>query len=546
MNINQPELNIGVIGSVGHGKTQLIKVLTGTNTVKFEKEKEQNITIKLGYANLKIYKDSNDEFTTNDNGTQLVKWASFVDCPGHDAYMSTMISGASIFDSVILLIAANEKCPMPQTVQHLRALQIMGNRIDKRNLVIVQNKLDLVTEDEARQNYEDIKKFTKDTIMEGVPIIPICAIKGLGIKNLLECIYNFKRKNNDEKISSIQIVRSFDVNKPGTKLNDIKGGVIGGTVINGLFKIGDNILINPGILKGDEYKPVEAKILSLEFSPDVPTDSALKGGLVGIGTNLDPSLTKSNRMVGQIVFLERDKNDDYKLFKKISFNYKLYDDDNNKEDFKKDEEIIIHLGSNNVYASIKSYNENSIKVYLKRPIFASNDDIISVSKKIDNGWKMYAYSCDRISSSGSSKSFKNQTEDEYEELLCSIYGTEVSVKKVSKKIPVPKITRTTTGISWNNFNEICEVLKRKNEHVSKYILAELSIENHSFNKENSFLIKKVIKPQYIENILKKYIVNYVRCNCCKNIETAIVNENGMEVMHCNLCSAQRTVEKISH
>lgn len=543
MDINQPELNIGVIGSVGHGKTQLIKTLTGVNTVKFEKEKEQNITIKLGYANLKIYKDLDDEFTTSDEGTKLVKWASFVDCPGHDAYMSTMISGASIFDSVILLIAANEKCPMPQTVQHLRALQIMGNRIDKRNLVIVQNKLDLVTKEEAKLNYEDIQKFIKDTIMEGVPVIPICAIKALGIKNLLECIYNFKRKNNDEKISSIQIIRSFDVNKPGTKLNDIKGGVIGGTVINGSFKIGDKVLINPGISKGDKYIPIEAKILSLEFSPDVPTDSAFKGGLVGIGTNLDPSLTKSNKMVGQIIFLERDKNDEYKLFKNISFNYKLYDFDNG-QNFEKGEEVIIHLGSNNVYGTIKKYDEKYIKIILKKPIFASNDDIISMSKKINTQWKMYAYSYDNLSSSNSSKSFEIQTNGGYEELLHSIYDLDVSVKKNIKKIPVPKITRTTTGISWNNFDETCTVLKRKNEHVSKYILCELGVKNHSFNKENSFLIKKVIKPQYIENILKKYILNYVRCNCCKNIETIVINDNGLEIMQCSLCHAQRTVEKL--
>lgn len=536
--MDQPELNIGAIGSVGHGKTQLIKILTGINTVRFEKEKEQNITIKLGYANLKIYKNEDGILTTDENNATLVKWASFVDCPGHDAYMSTMISGASIFDAVILLIAANEKCPMPQTVQHLKALQIMGNRIDKRNLVIVQNKLDLVSKEEALQNYNDIRKFTKNTIMEGVPVIPVCAIKGFGINNLLEYICKFKRNYNDNKISTMQIIRSFDVNKPGIPLDKIKGGVIGGTIINGSFKINDKIVIYPGF-STDEIRPIKTEILSLEFSPDVPINIASRGGLVGIGTTIDPYLTKSNRMVGQIVFLENTVNDDYKLFKKLSFDYILYDQKEN-DNFSKNEEILVHIGSNNIIGKIKNCKDNHIKIYLNKSVFAAKDDIISISKKIDNKWKMYAYS--NNVTIGSSQTFEKQTQDEYSYLLESL--DDISIQKNIVKIPVPIISRTTTGILWKNFNDICNVLNRSKDHVSRYILVELGIESCSYNKENHLVIKKHIKCQYFENILKKYIKNYVVCYCCKNINTSLNHKDGLDILNCCTCNAFRTVNKI--
>ena len=171
---------MGMIGHVAHGKSTVVRSISGVQTVRFKEEQERNITIKLGYANAKIYKshDKNctrpgcyssrgslgeDSFTIKGFKYDLIRHISFVDCPGHDVLMATMLSGAAIMDVAILFIAANEPCPQPQTEEHLAAIEIMK----LNHVIILQNKIDLVPEEEARKQHRDIIKFTKGTIAEG-------------------------------------------------------------------------------------------------------------------------------------------------------------------------------------------------------------------------------------------------------------------------------------------------------------------------------------------------------------------------------------------
>eukprot|EP00878_Enallax_costatus_P021659 GHUV01022947.1.p1 GENE.GHUV01022947.1~~GHUV01022947.1.p1 ORF type:complete len:215 (+),score=35.31 GHUV01022947.1:196-840(+) len=173
----QATINIGTIGHVAHGKSTVVKAISGVQTVRFKNELERNITIKLGYANAKIYKCPSCERPTCykaygsskedappceqcSGPMQLIRHVSFVDCPGHDILMATMLNGAAVMDGALLLIAANESCPQPQTSEHLAAVEIMR----LKDIIILQNKIDLVTESVAQNQHESIQKFIQGTI----------------------------------------------------------------------------------------------------------------------------------------------------------------------------------------------------------------------------------------------------------------------------------------------------------------------------------------------------------------------------------------------
>src|SRR6266571_4763955 len=140
----------GVVGHVDHGKSTLTERLTGERTDRHSEEIKRGISIRLGYADMAIYKCPKDTEPAAYQNTEICKThnvkgelqriVSFVDSPGHETLMATMLSGAAIMDGALLVIAANEDCPQPQTKEHLMALGIIG--VDK--IVIVQNKIDIV------------------------------------------------------------------------------------------------------------------------------------------------------------------------------------------------------------------------------------------------------------------------------------------------------------------------------------------------------------------------------------------------------------------
>ncbi len=166
--------------------------------------------------------------------------------------MATMLSGAAIMDGAILVIAADEPCPQPQTREHLAAAEVSGIK----NLIIVQNKIDIVDEKRALKSYEEIKSFVKGTVAENAPIIPLSAQRGINIDVLLNAIEDIipTPKRDITKPPLMYIIRSFDVNKPGTSIEDLEGGIIGGTIAQGKFAVGEEIEISPGIAIEKEGK----------------------------------------------------------------------------------------------------------------------------------------------------------------------------------------------------------------------------------------------------------------------------------------------------
>ena len=294
----QPTINMGIVGHVDHGKTTLTKLLSGKWTDTHSEEKKRGITIKLGYTNFTIFKDG--DLFSNKKG-EPVKKVSIVDAPGHESFMATMISGSAIMDCALLLVAANEKCPQPQTIEHLKTLEISG----VKNIIVIQNKIDLVTKEEAIENFRDIKEFLKGTFAENAPIIPMSAQHGANLPVLLKYINEkFEDPQRDTNaIGRFYVVRSFDVNKPGNSYKELVGGILGGSIKQGQLKLGEEIEIRPGLKQKKDgktfYKPIYATIDGLNSGKDA-LEVAGSGGSVAIKTGLDTTITKTDSLVGQI------------------------------------------------------------------------------------------------------------------------------------------------------------------------------------------------------------------------------------------------------
>jgi len=190
----QAEINIGTIGHVDHGKTSLVQALTGKWTDTHSEELKRGITIKLGYADASFYRcvkcsapqcfSMKQECPVCNRKTERMRKISFVDAPGHETLMATVIAASSIIDGALFLIAATEKCPMPQTVEHLAVLEAAGIK----NVVIVQNKIDLVSKERALEHYKEIKAFLKGSSYENSQIIPVVANQGINLDALIQAI----------------------------------------------------------------------------------------------------------------------------------------------------------------------------------------------------------------------------------------------------------------------------------------------------------------------------------------------------------------------
>ncbi|GBC75104.1 Elongation factor Tu [archaeon HR06] len=300
----QPEVNIGTTGHVDHGKTTLVQAITGIWTSKHSEELRRGITIRVGYADAAIYRCKNDHYSSTPQCSicgeegNLRRVVSFVDCPGHESLMVNMLSGAALMDGALLVIAANEKIPQPQTREHLLALQMLG----MKHIVILHNKVELVSDEEALEGYKQIKSFIKGTVAEGSPIIPISAQHKLNIDMVLKAIEEYipTPKRDITAKPLMQVLRSFDINRPGINPSQLKGGVLGGSLLQGKLRVNDEIEIRPGIIEDQKYKTITTKVVSLGTSAGF-VEEVTPGGLIAIGTLLDPYLTKSDSLLGSVV-----------------------------------------------------------------------------------------------------------------------------------------------------------------------------------------------------------------------------------------------------
>ncbi|MFB6291952.1 MAG: translation initiation factor IF-2 subunit gamma, partial [Candidatus Nanohaloarchaea archaeon] len=278
-----PEVNIGLVGHVDHGKTTLTRALSGKWTDEHSEELKKGITIRIGYADVTYY-DDDGELNVDERG-EIERTVSLVDAPGHETLMANVLSGAAIMDGAILLIAADEECPQPQTREHLAALDIIG--VD--NIVVAQNKIDLVSKEEARENYEQIKEFLEGTVADDAPIIPISAQNDINIDALLEAIDEEipTPERDPEADPRMLVARSFDINKPGTSPEELSGGVVGGSLTQGEIEVGDEVELKPGPRIDEEWETVTTEVKRILHGGQ-EVEKGRPGGLLAVETGLDP------------------------------------------------------------------------------------------------------------------------------------------------------------------------------------------------------------------------------------------------------------------
>ena len=396
----QPCVNIGTTGHVDHGKTTLVQSITGTWTSVHSQELKRGITIRVGYSDAAFYKCKNCEdplgYSTSPkcsncgNESELSRVVSFVDSPGHESLMANMLSGSALMDGALLIIAANEKVPRPQTKEHLLALETLGIK----QIVVVQNKVDLVSYKEAMANYSDIAKFVKGTSATKSPIIPISAQSGLNIDALIGAIETTLEtpKRDESKNAVMHVLRSFDVNKPGSKIKDIKGGVIGGSLTQGKFTVGDEIEIKPGFLneKKKTYQTIQTKIVSLGTGVGI-VDSVKPGGLIAIGTQLDPSMTRIDSLIGSVIG-KPDTLPEISSTTKLSIS--LFDSavgmtgETKVLPVQMGELLRLNIGTAPVLSKVIKVKADIIEIEFRRPVCLFKNENVAISRRIADRWRL--------------------------------------------------------------------------------------------------------------------------------------------------------------
>lgn len=398
----QPEINIGLVGHVDHGKTTLTERLSGKWTDTHSEEIKRGITIRLGYADVTIRKCPKcGKYTVKEKCEACnekpvpVRKISLIDAPGHESLMATMLSGATIIDGALLLVAANELCPQPQTREHLMALQMTGIK----NIVIIQNKIDLVSEQDAIKNYEEIRAFLKGTDYENAPIIPVSAQHDINIDAVLEAIETYiKTPVRDLKSPPLMLVaRSFDINKPGTVPSKMVGGIIGGALVRGVLKVGDEIEIKPGRKVEKEGKtvwiPLHSKIISIKTG-GTDVKEAGPGGSIAMMTGLDPSVVKSDQLVGSSV---GKKNQLPPVWDSLTLETHLLErvvgakEDVNVDPIKLGEPLMLNVNSAATVGIVNNITKNQFSCKLKLSICASENERVAISRRVGTRFRLIGY-----------------------------------------------------------------------------------------------------------------------------------------------------------
>jgi translation initiation factor 2 subunit 3 len=393
-----PSSNIGMVGHVAHGKTTLAEALTGKLTLTHSEELKRGITIRLGYADISVYKCKPcDRYCPDakcpycEGAAELQRTLSLIDAPGHETLMATVLTGTSLMDGAILVIAANEHCPQPQTKEHLTALEVAGIK----NVIIAQTKIDLVDEAEARKNYAEIKAFVKGTAIEGAPIVPVSAQKRINMDVLLAKVQAMMPDHAADAAAEpkMLVARSFDINKPGIHPSKIVGGVLGGSIVAGMLRVGDEIEIRPGVKKNDtSYHPLRTTVTGLQKA-GLHLHEAGPGGLLGVMTELDPALTKSDLLVGNIVGFPGKLPEsvselelDASLLERVVGSEAMA----KVEPLRVGDSLMINVGTSRSVGVIDQ-KKKTVHMKLKIPLCVEKGERVVISRQVSGRWRLIGY-----------------------------------------------------------------------------------------------------------------------------------------------------------
>lgn len=416
----QPIMNVGTTGHVANGKSTTTKCLSSKETQQFSKERERNITIRLGYANTKIWRcdicDPPQCYSSSDSSVMckncahcnadltLVNHMSIVDCPGHNELTSTMLNGSSVMDYAILVEACNnENIPAPQTAEHLIATRAAGIP----TAMIIMNKIDLINKKKAYEQIEKIKEYV--TSLAGVStcpfIVPVSATFGTNIDVVCHRLSMLKVPKERDPYAQFKMIaiRSFDINKPGSELIKLHGGVIGGTIMRGSLKVGDRINIYPGMTKripesdkkkegaDFKYEPVSGEVLSIKSDMN-ELDFAIPGGLLGIQLTIDPAFARNDLLAGSLVLKTQDvtsaadPDSVVRVFDKIivKMSTLLITEDALNKLMKDNPQLMLNINSNNIDCTVYKFSKSKKELFLilNKPIaIDSTDNLATVMHK---------------------------------------------------------------------------------------------------------------------------------------------------------------------
>ncbi|MHC4469389.1 MAG: selenocysteine-specific translation elongation factor [Planctomycetota bacterium] len=264
---------LGTAGHIDHGKTALVKLLTGCETDTLREEKERGLTIDLGFAPCELRGDL---------------MACIVDVPGHEKFIRNMVAGASGIDSVLLVVAADDSV-MPQTIEHLHIVELLG--IEK-GLVAV-TKIDMVDEEIRELVVEEVRDFLAGTFLENAPICPVSSVTGEGLEDLWVALTEVVEASRDRPAHGIfrmPVERVFSIQGFGT--------VMTGMPFSGRIEVGDRLELLPqaqsGRLRGlqvygkDSTTGWAGQCLAMNVS-DVDHNSVVRGNIIATPGYLEPA-----------------------------------------------------------------------------------------------------------------------------------------------------------------------------------------------------------------------------------------------------------------
>lgn len=394
----QPVLNIGMLGSVSDGKSTCVRVLTGIKTQKHSSEKTRNITIKPGYANMKIWSDDDgtlystsskpEKHIIDGEECKIINHVSFVDCPGHQELILTMLGSIKLMNAVIVIVSASEPIDKkPQLIQHLAAIKLAGIE----NVLVCLNKLDLVSKEVALERYQELTKLLDKFEIFPKKIIPTSFNKEIGTQWLLEEIMeHFVVPEESDEPACFMATRSFDINKAGQDFNEVNGGVIGGSLFNGSLQVGDEVEIRPGICGKQGGKlvsqPIFTKILSFKTDQE-KLKNIRPGGLIGVGTEIDPYYCKNDTLAGNMIGL---KGTLPSVYDSVELKHKLIDDFGGDWKPKVKDVVNLQIGTLSISSEITQISKKTIKLNLSRPACIDKDMMIMVSHKEEGIMKIVA------------------------------------------------------------------------------------------------------------------------------------------------------------
>lgn len=465
-------------GHINHGKTTLVKQLTGTDTDRLKEEKERGISIELGFAKYIIDKQN---------------YASFIDSPGHENFIKNMIAGAFAVDLVILVIAANEGIK-EQTVEHLEIIK----SLDVKNLIVVHNKIDLIKDDEISSKKSYISEFLKKFGFNQIEIIDVSIEKNIGIETLKKLINSkiLSNKNENIKPARLYVDRIFSLKGKGT--------IVTGTVLGNKISKNLNLKIYPN--------NKEIKIKSLEsFNQNVEEISPGSRCAVNI-QNLDKEDIKKGTIIAEEGY--------------VSFTDFVYGKINYSKDFKNNSEVIFHTGTSRVIGKIyKMPQSNLVKITLKKKIYFITGDSFILRNNIGTvgGGKII---------------FPNKLKNEeiIKELDKNLSHKISTLVKIEKKIPIEKLMIYTGELSLelvNNYKKSDFIIydKKNSLLIDKEYLKLQSNAFYKklilFHKENS--LSQGISVSFInENIENQSIINLLEKNNYIEVKQGYIRKFGFE------------------